>query len=137
MNSTQSFQINIGGIVISNSKCEKLLGNHNDNKLIFEPNIRSFCKKASQKLNAFARVACFVNFEQIKLLFNAFITLQFSYAPVVWMFLNRKLNNYMNHIHERTLRIIYQDHNLTFDELLAKGGSFKVHDPNYEMLISS
>ena len=99
--------------------------------------MRSFCKKASQKLNAFARVAYFVNFEQIKLLFNTFITLQFSYAPVVWMFLNRKLNNYMNHIHERTLRIVYQDHNLTFDELLAKGVSFNVHDPNYEMLISS
>ena len=63
-----------------------------------------------------------------KLLLNAFITAQFSYAPVVWRFHNRKLNNHINRIHERALRIVYQGHNLTFNELLAKDGSFKIHD---------
>ena len=42
-------QINIGGIAISNSKCEKRLGIHFDNKLTFAPRVRSLCKKASQK----------------------------------------------------------------------------------------
>ena len=36
-NSTQEIQINIGEIAISNSKCEKVLGIHFDNKLTFEP----------------------------------------------------------------------------------------------------
>ena len=44
-------------MAISNSKYEKLLGTHIDNKLTFEPYVRSLCKKASQKLNAFARIA--------------------------------------------------------------------------------
>ena len=48
-NSTQEIQINIGEIAISNSKCEKLLGIHFDNKLTFEPHVRSLCEKASQK----------------------------------------------------------------------------------------
>ena len=56
-NTTQELQINIGGMDISNSKCEKLLGIHIDNKLTFEPHVRSLCKKASQKLNASARIA--------------------------------------------------------------------------------
>ena len=106
-NSAQEIQINIGGIAISNSKCKKLLGIHIDSKLTFEHHIRSLCKKPSQKLNAFARIAYSLKFDQRKPLLNAFITSQFSHAPVVWMFHNRTLNNYINRIHERALRIVY------------------------------
>ena len=63
-----------------------------------------------------------------------FIKSKFSYTPVVWMFHNRKLNNHINRIHERALRIIYQDDNSTFEELLAKDGSFKIHDRNLQGL---
>ena len=106
-NSAQEIQINIGETAISNSKCEKLLGIHFDSKLTFEPHVGSLCKKASQKLNGFARIAYSLKFEQRGLLLNVFITSQFSYAPVVWMFHNRKLNNHINRIHERALRIAY------------------------------
>ena len=129
-NSAQEIQINIGGMAISNSKCEKLLGFHIDKKLTFEPHVRYLCKKASQKLNAFAGTAWCLKFDPRRLLFNAFITSQFSYAPVVWMFHNRKLNNYINRIHERALKVVYQDHNSTFEELLAKDSSFKIHCHN-------
>ena len=64
-----------------------------------------------------------------------FLTFQFSYARVVWTFHNRKLNNHINRIHERALRIVYQDHNSTFEELLAKDGSFKIHDRNLQRLL--
>ena len=117
-NSAQEIQINIGGMTICNSKCEKLLGVHIDNKLTFETHVRALRKKASQKLNAFARIACSLKFDQRKLLLNAFITSQFSYAPVVWMFHNRNLNKHINCIHERALRIVYQDHNATFENFL-------------------
>ena len=91
-------------MAISNSKCEKLLGLHIDNKLTFEPHIRFLCKKSSQKLNVFARIAYSLKIDQRKLLLNAFITSQFS-APVVWIFHNRKLNDHINRIHKRTLRL--------------------------------
>ena len=51
------------------------------------------------------------------------------------MIYNRKLNNYINRIHERALRIVYQEHNSTFDELLAAEGSFKIHDLNLQKLL--
>ena len=51
------------------------------------------------------------------------------------MFHYRKLNNHINRIHERALRIVYQDHNSTFEELLAKDGSFKIHDRNLQRLL--
>ena len=73
-------------MAISNSKYEKLLGIHIDNKLTFEPHVRSLCKKASQKLNAFARIAFSLKFDQRNILLNTFRTSHFSYALVVWIF---------------------------------------------------
>ena len=122
-------------MAISNSIYEKLLGIHIDNKLTFEPHVRSLCKKASQKLNAFARIAFSLKFDKRKLLLNAFITTRFSYAPVVWKFHDRKLNNHINWIHKKALRILFQDHNPMFEDLLAKDGSFKIHDCNLQRLL--
>ena len=101
----------------------------------FEPHVRSLWEKTGQKVNAFARLACSLKFDQRKLLLNAFITSRFSYATVVWMFHNRKLNNHINQIHERTLKIAYQDHNSKFNELYAKYGTFKIHDRNLQRLL--
>ena len=129
-NSSQEIQINIDRIAISYSKCENLLDIHTDNKLTSDPHVKSLCKKVSQKLNAFARISYSLKLEQKKLLLNALITSLFSYAPVFWMFHNRKSNNHINPVHGRALRIVYQNHNLTFDELLVNDGSCKIHDCN-------
>ena len=40
-------------MAISSSKCQKLLGIKNDNKLTFETYVRSLCEKASPKLEVF------------------------------------------------------------------------------------
>ena len=69
-----------------------------------------------------------------QLLLNAFITSHFSYARVVWMFHSRKSNNRINKIHERTLRLVYKDCISSFDDLLAKGNSFKIHQRNLQKL---
>ena len=50
------------------------------------------------------------------------------------MFHNWKLNNHINRSKERALRIVYQDYNLTFDELFGKHDSFKIHELNYYLL---
>ena len=84
---------------------------------------------------AFARITHSLKFEQRKLLLNAFITSQVSYAPVVWIFHLQKSNNYINRIHERALGIVYQNHNSMFDELLTKDGFFKIHDYNFQKLL--
>ena len=64
----------------------------------------------------------------IKKVLNAFITSQFTYVPVIWVSHNQKLNKHMNHIPERALEIVYQDHDSMFVELLGKYGSFKFYD---------
>ena len=44
------------------------------------------------------------------------------------MFHSRKLNNQINRIHERSLRIVYQDNCSSFDKLLCEDNSFTVHE---------
>ena len=59
---------------------------------------------------------------------------QFSYCPLIWMCHSRSLNNRINRIHERALRIVYKDYNLTYEELLIKSGSVKIHHRNLQIL---
>ena len=67
---------------------------------------------------------------------NSFITSHFSYCPLVWIFHSRRLNNRINHIHERALRIIYQDYNSSFKELLRKDSSLTSHQRNLKLLVT-
>ena len=91
-----------------------------------------FCKKASQRLNALPRMASSLKLKQRKLLLNAFITPQFSYAPVIWMFHSRKLNSRINHIHKRALKAVYKIYTSSFDESLLKGNCFRIHQRNQQ-----
>ena len=50
------------------------------------------------------------------------------------MFHSRRLNNKINSIHERALKITYQDHISTFQELLNKDNSVSIHHRNRQPL---
>ena len=65
---------------------------------------------------------------------NAFITSQFGYCPLVWMFHSRELNNRINRIHERSLRIVYKNKESTFQQLLDRDKSVTVHHSNIRKL---
>ena len=58
---------------------------------------------------------------------KAFIILQFSYCPLVWMLHRRTTENSVSEIHERALRLVYDDSPyLSFDELLIKDKSVSI-----------
>ena len=121
--------------IISNSACEKLLGVHFDCDLSFTSHINHICKVANQKLHALSRVSNYMSFSQRKLLLNAFFLSQFNYCPLVWMCHNRELNNKINRLHERVLRMIYKDYVSSFDDLLVKDNSHNIHGKNIRHLI--
>ena len=65
---------------------------------------------------------------------NAFFNSQFSYCPLIWMFHSRLINNKINRLHERCLRIVYSDNQSTFEELLEKDNTVSVHQRNLQFL---
>ena len=46
---------------------------------------------------------------------KSFSESQFGYCSLVWMFYSRGVNNKIDHMHERALRIIYKDKINTFE----------------------
>ena len=99
----------IGEFHVKNSREEKLLGVKINSKLCFENHVFFLCKKSSQKLHALARIVNFMDLAKRKSLMKAFITSQFNYCPLIWMFHSRQLNNRINKIQERALRLVYKD----------------------------
>ena len=124
----------VGNEMILESRVEKLLGIHIDNELSFTTHITTICKKANRKLSALRRYCRFLSFEKLRILLKSFVESQFAYSPLVWMFHNRNLNNKINRLHERALKMIYDDDKLTFTELLKKDGSFTIHERNIQSL---
>ena len=52
----------------------------------------------------------------------------------MWMFYSRSTNRRINHLHERVLRLIHDDYELTFEELLEKDELFTIHHYNIQTL---
>ena len=50
------------------------------------------------------------------------------------MFHSRTLNYRINNLHERSLRLVYKDHDTTFEQLLEKDNSFPIHSRNLQKL---
>ena len=128
--STEHLWVKVGKEVIWESQSEKLLGMTVDKNLNFNLHLKILCKKVNQKVSALARIVRILPFQKRRLILKTFIESQFSYCPLVWMFCSRKMNNKMNHIHERALRLVYQDYTASFDDLLKKDNSLRFHHRN-------
>ena len=125
---------NIDNNLIESEKEQVLLGITVDSNLSFEEHINNLCKKASQKLNTLATISGYMDIQKCRTLVKSFIMSQFGYCPLIWMFHSRGLNNKINSIHERALRITYGDKTSTFQQLLEKDNSVSVHHRNLQAL---
>ena len=134
-NSPEHLWIQVGEQIIWESREEILLGVTIDKGLKFNKHVENICNKASGKVTALTRLIKIVSKEKKKILMNAFIESQFSYCPLIWMFCHsRRLNKRINHIHERGLRIVYEDYTSSFAELLKINGSVSVHHRNIQLV---
>ena len=75
-----------------------------------------------------------MSLDKRKMLLKAFIESQFSYCPLIWLFHSRTLNNKINQLLEKVLRIVYEDYKSKSDELLEKDSSFSIHHRNIQTL---
>ena len=62
----------------------------------------------------------FLTFDKRRVIIKAYFESQFKYCPLVWMFHGRQVNNEINYLLERALRMIYEDSTSSFDTLLEK-----------------
>ena len=92
------------------------IANYDDDNSPFSCNkISDLCCNASKKLSTLARIDHYMQPIKRRLIMKAFINLQLGYCLLDWMFHSRKLNNRINRIHERALRIVFSDNISTFE----------------------
>ena len=133
-NTNEHLWLKVGDEMIWESSEEKLLGVTIDKNLNFNAHLSKLCRKVAQKVSALARVSKLLPFHRKRLLLKTFIESQFSYCPLIWMFCSRKLNKRIDHIHERALRLVYEDYKSSFEELLHKDKSVTIHHRNIKYL---
>ena len=128
--------INIKDSSIERSSSEKFLGVTVDSNFTFAKHINELCKKGNQKLHSFTRCAKCTSTEKRRTLFKAFVVSQLNYCPLVRMFHTKELNNRINSLHEKALRLTYQNRNSSFDELLKLDKSVSIHYRNLQYLLT-
>ena len=109
--------------IIKNVTEEKILGIVIDNNLYFKSHMKKICEKANQKLSALATISKLTTPNQRKILINSFINAQFVYCPLIWMFSSNGYHKRINKIHERSLRLIFND----YDSLLSTLNEKTIH----------
>ena len=97
-------------LIGSKSKYEERLGVLIDHKLTFENHLLNIIQKVDQKLHALAGISKYMPQKKLRITMKAFVSSQFAYCPLIWMFHSRQINYKINKLHQRALRIVYNDH---------------------------
>ena len=105
-----SFVLNTDKNKIESSTEVTLLAAKIDKQLKFKSLIEGLCRKANYKLHALRRIRKYLTVEKAKLLADAFINSQFTYAPLIWMFAGKSWIAKICKMHFRTLQIVYNNY---------------------------
>ena len=125
-NVSDSELLNLNDLNLKNCKEVEILGITIDRNLNFKGHIKIISRKAGQKLSALLRISSPINTGKKALLCKSVIKSQFAYCSLVWMFFFRRSNNLIKKVHDRALKLIYQD-NYSFEVLLEKLHDFSIH----------
>ena len=131
----------INNKMIESSKSVKLLGLTIDNKLNFRIHINNICKVASAKIKGLGRIKSRLNSSQAKIyitppscLNSTIVAL--SGCSVVKHYCSKTLQNKINQIQKRALRIVYNEPNLNLDKLVELEKSTTIHIKNIITLLT-
>ena len=134
VNKKNEATMKIGDTEIKNSEYEKLLGIKVDGKLNFNEHLNDIISKASRKVNALSRVMPYMNLSKKKKLVSSFSNSQFNYCPLIWLSHSRIMNNKINRLHERCLRLLHRGKSSSFEKLLEQDKSVTIHAYNLQIL---
>ena len=93
------------------------LGVKIDKQLQFKSHTEELCRKEAYKLHALRRIRKYLTVEKTKLLANAFINSQFTYAPLILMFAGKLSIAKICEIHFRTLQVVYNNYDKSYHDL--------------------
>ena len=79
------------------------------------------CRKASSQINALKRVSKYLNESCRIFVYTSFISSNFNYCPVSWIFCGKTNLNELEKLQERALRFVFRDITSPYETLLERG----------------
>ena len=116
-----SFSVSVQENLILPTDNIRVLGVTLDDHLKFDAHITNVYIAASRQINALKRLSKFLNERSRVLIYRSFITSNFNYCPVTWMFCGRKNVTELEKLQERALRFVFKDDNSSYIDLLKRG----------------
>ena len=114
------FDISLDGHAITRGNTLKMLGVTLDDKLNFNEHVRNMCQTAPCQINALKRISNFLN-EQCRMhVYKSFISANFNYCPIVWLFCGKINLKKLEKLQERALATVYCDKSLAYEDMLKK-----------------
>ena len=122
------------GTTITSSDAVGLLGITLDKNIGFKRHKENICHKANNKTKALFRIRKFLNFEQAQVLAEIYISSNFRYCPLIWMFCRKMSFNLIVKTHYRAIRSIHDTQTRSYEELDLSGKK-KTHTQNLQILM--
>ena len=116
-----SFSVSVQENLILPTDNIRVLGVTLDDHLKFDAHITNICIAASRQINALKRLSKYLNERSRVLIYKSFISSNFNYCPVTWMFCGGKNVTKLEKLQERALRFVFKDNNSSYADLLKRG----------------
>ena len=115
--------ISVEGNTIPSSDSIKVLGVTLDKNLQYNTHIiySNLCSKASTQINVMKRIGKYLNTDYRIAMYKSFISSNFSYCPVSWMFCGKRNSDKLEKLQERALRFVFSDYTSPYSDLLKRG----------------
>ena len=117
----QSLAISVQDNTILSDTTIKALGVTLDNRLKFDKHVSTLCMKASRQINALKRISKYLDENCRILIFKSFISSNFNYCHMSWMFCGRTNLNKLEKLQERALWFVFRDTISSYESLLKRG----------------
>ena len=86
-------------------------------------------------MSVLLRLSKFLCLDKRRTRFKSFIEAQLKHCPLIWMLCSRNSNKKVNRLHERALRLVYDDYSSSFQTLLERDSSFTIHHQNIQSML--
>ena len=116
----QSLAISVQDCTIISNPSIKVLGVTLDDKLKIDKHISEMCTKASRQINALKMVFKYLDGNCRIMIYKTFISSNFNYCPVSWVFCGKANLNKLEKLQERALRFVFRDTTSSYENLLTR-----------------
>ena len=94
--------------------------------LIYDTQVSNICQKAARQLNVLQRLSKFLSVKTRLIILKSFIRSNYNYCPIVWHFCS-SLNSEIEILQFRGLRIVFNDYEASYDNLLSRVNMTTLH----------